>query len=138
MTYGQTSFSSLSLLYFFSVVLVGNLSDRAKGRFRRKPYILIFGPMFAVGVFFKIAALTTRSAAGYYYVFFFLLQMMGSSGFQTALAAWGQELARTNEERSQLFTVATFTGLIISFVVYLRFRALYNYACMFTHHSYGF
>jgi Na+/melibiose symporter-like transporter len=88
--------------------------------------------MFAVGVFFKIAALTSRSGAGYYYVFFFLLQMIGSSGFYTALSAWGQELARTNEERSQLFTVATFTSLIVSFVVFLLYCLDYHEASVYS------
>ncbi len=93
-------------------VFIGTLSDRAKGRFRRKPYVLVFAPMFALGFFLRIGAFTNESGAAVYYTGTYLLAQFGYIGVRLVADAWGQELATTTEQRSTLYSYVGFGGLI--------------------------
>ena len=101
---------AIGALAAYVALIAGNLSDRAVSKYRRKTYILIFGPLYAIGVLFRLCAFTTIKQAPWYYVITYALQVSGSTGLDVVTQAWGVELASDIMDRNQLYSISTFCG----------------------------
>lgn len=100
----------------YVAVFSGNLSDRSKLKYRRKSYILMFGPLYAIGLFFRLGAFTSVEAAPAYYAIAYFVQIVGFTGFEVITTAWGVELATEVADRSRMYTVATAVGFCAIFI----------------------
>lgn len=104
-------------------IIVGNMSDRAKGKFRRKPFILFFLPLYALGVFFRYGAFVSEKYAAAYYLVTFACQTIGRSGLTIANDAWNMELANEEVDRSKLYSTISAIG-VLGITLGLGFTAL--------------
>lgn len=105
----------IGFLAVFVALIVGTMSDRSKGTFRRKPYLMVFGPIWALGVFLRIgmrSVLTSKKFAPIYYVVTYALQVIGSTGQSVTTSGWGCELAQEVSDRSKLYSWATGIGFL--------------------------
>lgn len=112
----------IGALAAYTALVAGNISDRAKSKYRRKTYVLIFAPMFAFGVFLRMNPFTSRSFAPFYYTITYALQVVGSTGLDVVAQAWGVELATEVEERNKLYTVSAgcnFVGVFMGIILTL-------------------
>lgn len=104
-------------------IIVGNLSDRAKGTYRRKPFILFFVPLYALGVFFRYGAFVNNDNAAAYYLISFAFQTVGRSGLSISNDAWNMELANEEVDRSKLYSTVAAMG-VAGITLGLAFTAL--------------
>jgi hypothetical protein len=104
-------------------IIVGNLSDRAKGKFRRKPFVLFFLPLYAIGAFFRYGAFVNEESAAAYYLISFACQTIGKSGLSIANDAWNMELANEEVDRSKLYSTIAGMG-VLGITLGLAFTAL--------------
>lgn len=95
------------------------MSDRAKGKYRRKTYILISGPIFAVAQLLRFSSIVTGSGAGIYYLVTYAIQQSAFQAFGVAIDAWGQELTTDPVERGKLYAMSGIVGLATVVVVSL-------------------
>lgn len=102
----------VGVLAAYTALLVGNASDRAKGKYRRKPYVAICAPLFAVGTLFRFGAFTSNAGAPAYYAITYAIQTVGSIGLRVAQEAWAVELVEEGLERSKLYAMATLLGIV--------------------------
>ena len=96
----------------FVSIAVGNLSDRSKAKFRRKPFILIFAPLYAAGLFFRFGAFVNNSSAPLYYGIALCVQIVGRSGMSITNDAWNMELANEEVDRGKLYATLTAMGVL--------------------------
>lgn len=112
----STEYLSLSnfvvgVLIVFVSIAVGNMSDRSKGRYRRKTYIMFFVPLYVVGTFFRFGAFTSNEAAPLYYAVTYAIQIVGRSGMSITNDAWNMELANEEVDRGNLYATVSATGV---------------------------
>ncbi|HJN51723.1 MAG: MFS transporter [Pseudomonadales bacterium] len=122
--------------------VIGFISDRTRTRWgRRKPYVLIGTPIFALGIwllflrpmeFEEVTWLGMTFNTGYPYLFFTLsLVYLGSTIKDLPYRAWGAELSANYNERTSITSwreafgtagslVSAFTPAIIFFLGYTR------------------
>jgi Na+/melibiose symporter-like transporter len=115
---GLANFVIGALAAYFAV-LGGNLSDRAKSKYRRKTYILLFGPLYAAGLFFRLGGFTSEQFAPLYYVISYACQTIGYTGLDVVTQAWGVELASEVSDRNNLYSISTgcsFAGVFLGLV----------------------
>lgn len=135
----------LMLTRFSDVItdpIIGFISDRTRTRWgRRKPYILIGTPIFALGIwllflrpmeFEEVTWLGMTFNTGYPYLFFTLaLVYLGSTIKDLPYRAWGAELSANYNERTAITSwreafgtagalMSAFTPAIIFFLGYTR------------------
>jgi Na+/melibiose symporter-like transporter len=113
----STEYLSLSsfvvgVLIVFVSIAVGNMSDRSKGKYRRKTYIMFFAPLYALGTFFRFGAFTSDKSAALYYAITLAVQIVGRSGMGITNDAWNMELANEEVDRSKLYATLTATGVV--------------------------
>lgn len=108
---GLTNFV-IGTVAVYTALLVGTWSDRSKGKFRRKPYVFLFGPLWAVGLLLRMSALTSDAGAPIYYAITYAVQVIGSTGLQVAMQGWGVELAQQPDERCRLYATTTGVGFV--------------------------
>jgi Na+/melibiose symporter-like transporter len=117
-----SNFVVAALTIYISIV-VGNMSDRAKGKFRRKPFVLFFVPLYAVGAFFRYGAFVNDENAAPYYLISFACQTIGRAGLSIANDAWNMELANEEIDRSKLYSTVAAMG-VLGITLGLAFTAL--------------
>jgi len=104
----------------YVAVLAGNMSDRSFSPHRRKFYVLVFGPLNALGLFLRYGAFTSNENAAQYYILSFALQVTGYTGLAVVMQAWGVELVSDVGERSKLYSVTTgcsFGGVVVGLLL---------------------
>jgi len=115
---GLANFVIGALAAYFAII-GGNLSDRAKSKYRRKAYVLIFGPLYAAGLFFRLGGFTSEKFAPIYYIISYSVQTIGYTGLDVITQAWGVELASEVSDRNNLYSISTgcsFAGVFLGLV----------------------
>lgn len=115
---GLANFVIGALAAYFAVI-GGNASDRAKSKYRRKAYILLFGPLYAAGLFFRIGGFTSQQNAPVYYIISYSIQTIGYTGMDVVTQAWGVELASEVADRNSLYSISTacsFAGVFLGLI----------------------
>jgi Na+/melibiose symporter-like transporter len=102
----------VGLLIIYISIAVGNLSDRIKGRFRRKPFVAFFAPLYALGTFLKFGAFANDDSAAVYYVVTYAIQVTGNCGLGIANDAWNVELANDEVDRGKLYASNAALGVL--------------------------
>lgn len=106
----------------YVAIISGNLSDRSKFKYRRKIYILIFGLLYIFGLFLRLGGFTSINSANVYYVISYIIQVIGFTGLDIISQAWGIELSKNLESRSNLYVITTsmsFFGVFIGIILTL-------------------
>lgn len=117
-----TNFVVAAITIYISII-VGNISDRAKGKYRRKQFVLFFVPLYAIGAFFRYGAFVNEKNAAAYYLISFALQIIGRSGLSIVNDAWNMELANEEVDRSNLYSITAALG-VVGIILGLGFTAL--------------
>ncbi|CAM9614257.1 unnamed protein product, partial [Ectocarpus fasciculatus] len=107
---GLANFVVGILTVYFSIV-IGNLGDRSTSKYRRKPLVMLFAPMYAVGLFFRYGAFTSNSNAPVYYVVTLAIQVIGRTGMSITNDAWNMELSNEEVDRGRLYSTMTAVGV---------------------------
>jgi Na+/melibiose symporter-like transporter len=101
----------IAAITIYVSIIVGNMSDRARGKFRRKPFVLFFAPLYAVGAFFRYGAFVGEKDAAAYYLISYACQTIGRAGLSISNDAWNMELANEEVDRSNLYSVISALGV---------------------------
>jgi Na+/melibiose symporter-like transporter len=101
----------IAAITIYISIIVGNLSDRARGKFRRKPFVLFFAPLYAVGAFFRYGAFVGKEYAPAYYLVSYACQTIGRAGLSISNDAWNMELANEEVDRSDLYATISALGV---------------------------
>mmetsp|Transcript_593 Transcript_593/g.984 ORF Transcript_593/g.984 Transcript_593/m.984 type:complete len:703 (+) Transcript_593:129-2237(+) len=102
----------VGVLTVYLSIVVGNMSDRSKGKYRRKPFIFVFAPIYAIGVFLRYGAFASEDNAALYYAITLIIQVAGRSGLSIAHDAWNIELANEEVDRGNLYSTVTAMGVL--------------------------
>jgi glycoside/pentoside/hexuronide:cation symporter, GPH family len=87
--------------------LIGELSDRTRGRFgRRKPYILLGAPLMMIGAWFLFVP--PADAGRVYFLSWLALFFLGATLIQLPHSAWGAELSPDYHQRSRVTAAREF------------------------------
>ena len=102
----------MAVLTVYVSILVGNIGDRSTAKFRRKPIVMIFAPLYAAGTFFRFGAFTSEADAPVYYAVTLAMQVIGRAGIGVTNDAWNMELSNEEVDRSKLYSTMTAVGVV--------------------------